>query len=65
MTARIFLTRPFAKFSKESRIDEESLVDAVTRAESGLVDAELGGGIIKQRIARPGAGRGGPQAIGP
>jgi Uncharacterized protein conserved in bacteria len=24
------------------------------RAESGLVDADLGGGVIKQRLARPG-----------
>lgn len=30
------------------------LWDAVDRAEKGLVDADLGGGVIKQRIARPG-----------
>jgi hypothetical protein len=30
------------------------LWDAVNRAENGLVDADLGGGVIKQRIARPG-----------
>lgn len=35
------------------------LREAVARAESGLVDADLGGGIIKQRIARPGKGRSG------
>lgn len=29
------------------------------RAESGLVDADLGGGVIKQRVARPGEGRSG------
>ncbi len=27
------------------------------RAERGLIDADLGGGVIKQRIARPGAGK--------
>lgn len=27
------------------------------RAEKGLIDADLGGGLIKQRIARPGAGK--------
>jgi hypothetical protein len=27
------------------------------RAEQGLVDTDLGGGIIKQRVARPGQGR--------
>ena len=30
------------------------LWDAVDRSENGLVDADLGGGVIKQRIARPG-----------
>jgi len=31
----------------------------VKRAESGLVDADLGGGVIKQRVARPGTGKSG------
>ena len=29
------------------------------RAESGLVEADLGGGVIKQRVARPGKGTSG------
>lgn len=29
------------------------------RAESGLVDADLGGGVIKQRVARSGQGKSG------
>lgn len=28
-------------------------------AESGLIDADLGGGVIKQRVARPGEGKSG------
>jgi len=35
------------------------LREAVKRAERGLVDADLGGGVIKQRVARPGQGRSG------
>ena len=35
------------------------LCDAVARAGRGLIDADLGGGLIKQRIARPGSGRSG------
>jgi hypothetical protein len=31
----------------------------VSRAESGLIDADLGGGVIKQRVARPGKGKSG------
>ena len=33
--------------------------EAIARAERGLIDAELGGGVIKQRLARPGQGRSG------
>ena len=36
-----------------------ALLDAVARAEKGQVDADLGGGVIKQRIARPGQGKSG------
>jgi len=35
------------------------LKDAIARVERGLIDAELGGGVIKQRVARPGQGRSG------
>jgi hypothetical protein len=31
----------------------------VVRAERGLVDADLGGGVVKQRVARAGQGRSG------
>jgi len=35
------------------------LCEAVRRARDGLIDADLGGDIIKQRIARKGGGRSG------
>lgn len=35
------------------------LREAVNRAERGLIDADLGGGVIKQRIARSGSGKSG------
>ena len=35
------------------------LREAVLRAESGLVDADLGGNVIKQRVARAGQGKSG------
>ena len=38
-------------------LGDDSLVDAVKRALRGLVDADLGGQIIKQRVARPGQGK--------
>lgn len=61
---RVFKTRWFVRFAKSEKISDTSLADAVARAERGLLDADLGGGIIKQRVARPGAGkRGGYRAI--
>ncbi len=56
---RTFKTKPFARFAHREGIADEALCDAVERAARGLVDADLGGGIIKQRIARRGQGRSG------
>ena len=56
---RVFKTKPFSRFSSNEGIDDALLCEAVKRAESGLVDAELGGGVIKQRLPREGQGRSG------
>lgn len=56
---RIFLTKVFAQFARRERISDDVLLDAVRRAQAGLIDADLGGGVIKQRIARPGSGKSG------
>ena len=54
---RTFKTKPFARFADREGIADDALRDAVRRAEQGLIDADLGGGVIKQRIARQGQGR--------
>ena len=51
---RVFKNAWFVRFARKRKISEEVLWDAVDRAEKGLVDADLGGGVIKQRIGRPG-----------
>lgn len=56
---RIFKTKWVARFVRRERIDDGALQEAVERAERGLIDADLGGGLIKQRVARPGQGRSG------
>jgi len=56
---RIFKTKLFAKFARRERIADASLSEAIERAVRGLVDADLGGGVIKQRVARRGQGRSG------
>jgi hypothetical protein len=56
---RIFKTKAVERFTKGEQIADASLVEAVERAGRGLVDADLGGGLIKQRVARAGQGRSG------
>ena len=56
---RLFKTKWFARYARHEKITDTSLREAVARAERGLVDADLGGGVIKQRVARTGKGRSG------
>jgi hypothetical protein len=56
---RIFKTKPFARFADQSMISDLALCEAVRSAENGLIDANLGGGVIKQRIVRKGQGKSG------
>jgi len=56
-TMRIFKSRWFQRFARKEGIADAVLRQAVARAEKGQIDADLGGGVIKQRIARPGQGK--------
>ncbi len=56
---RIYKNGWFAKFARREQISDEALCEAVRRAEQGLIDADLGGGLVKQRLARPGGGKSG------
>ena len=56
---RIFKTKWLARFTRRGRIDDRSLREAIERAERGIIDADLGEGLIKQRVARTGQGRSG------
>lgn len=56
---QVYKTKGFARFARRQRIDDDALCEAIFRAEQGLIDADLGGGIIKQRVPRPGQGRSG------
>lgn len=59
MTIGVFKTKWLARFARRERITDGSLREAIDRADRGLVDADLGGGLIKQRVAREGQGRSG------
>jgi hypothetical protein len=54
---RIFKTKWFSRFARQEDIDDAKLVEAVQHIENGLVDADYGGGMLKQRIARDGGGK--------
>ena len=56
---RVLLLKTFRRFQRREGIADDALADAVARAERGLIDAGLGGGLIKQRVARPGGGKSG------
>lgn len=56
---RVFKTRYFARFARQECILDETLAKAIRDAEKGLIAAELGGGLIKLRVARPGRGKSG------
>jgi len=55
----VYFTKWMARYSRREGISRSSLRDAIRRAERGLIDADLGNGLIKQRVARAGKGRSG------
>jgi hypothetical protein len=54
---RIFKNKAFTRFASKAGIDDIVLCEAFREAERGLIAADLGGRVIKQRIARPGRGK--------
>ena len=54
---RVLKLVSFDKFAQKNDISDAALYEAVERAEKGLIDADLGDGVIKQRIARKGKGK--------
>jgi hypothetical protein len=56
---RTFKTKWLARFARREGVADKSLLEAIERAERGLIDADLGGSLIKQRVARQGQGRSG------
>ena len=56
---RIFKNKAFLRFAKNAGIGDALLCKAIRDAERGLIAADLGAGVIKQRIARRGQGKSG------
>ena len=53
----IFKTRNFARWARKTGLSDSLLGMAVLEIQRGLLEADLGGGIVKKRIALPGRGK--------
>ncbi|OYY73925.1 MAG: addiction module toxin RelE [Gammaproteobacteria bacterium 28-57-27] len=53
---KVYKNAWFSRFARKQRITNKVLLEAIERANNGQIDADLGGGVIKQRIARKGQG---------
>jgi hypothetical protein len=53
----IIKTRHFSRWARKSGLSDSLLKMAVIEIQRGLLDADLGGGIVKKRIALPGKGK--------
>ena len=64
MTLRVLKLRGFARAARKEGISDHALVHAAQEIDGGLIDARLGGCLIKTRLARTGGGkRGGYRLI--
>jgi len=55
----VFKTKEFAKFARKSDLSDIELLKAANAVADGRWDADLGGNVFKQRVARSGGGKSG------
>ncbi len=61
---RVFRTRSFTRWMTKIGLTDAALSEAVAEMGQGLIDADLGGHVVKKRVALPGQGkRGGARTI--
>jgi hypothetical protein len=59
-----FKTKAFVKWAGGEGLDDDALASAVAEMEQGLIDARLGGQVVKKPVALPGRGkRGGARTL--
>lgn len=54
-----YLTKDFARFARKAGLANAKLIQAALDVTEGRFDADLGGGVFKQRVAREGGGKSG------
>jgi hypothetical protein len=61
---RIFKTRYFSRWMRKTDLTDKALCAAIAEMMLGMIDGDLGGGIIKKRIGLAGRGkRGGARTL--
>ncbi|MGL5037751.1 MAG: type II toxin-antitoxin system RelE/ParE family toxin [Aeromonas sp.] len=56
---RIFKTPDFKSWAEREDVTDAALIEAVEQMNKGLIDASLGGSVVKKRVARQGQGKSG------
>ncbi|MDA8092844.1 MAG: type II toxin-antitoxin system RelE/ParE family toxin [Betaproteobacteria bacterium] len=61
---RVFKTRHFSRWMRKTELTDSALCNAVAEMAQGLIDADLGGGVVKKRVGLAGRGkRGGARTL--
>ena len=61
---RVFKTRHFSRWKRKTELTDNALCAAVMEMSQGLIDADLGGRIVKKRVGLAGRGkRGGARTL--
>lgn len=61
---RVFKTRHFSRWTRKTELTDNALCQAVAEMAQGLIDADLGGGVVKKRVGLAGQGkRGGARTL--
>ena len=61
---RVFKTRHFTRWMRKTELTDVALCSAVAEMAQDLIDADLGGGVVKKRVGLAGRGkRGGARTL--
>jgi hypothetical protein len=61
---RVFKTRHFSRWMRKTELTDNALCRAIEEMVQGLLDADLGGGVVKKRVGLAGRGkRGGARTL--
>jgi len=55
----VFKTKEFSRFARRAALTDKALLKAAKAVAAGHWDADLGGGVFKQRVAREAGGKSG------